>query len=228
MAKDYKYYDITLPLNAEIPLPPAIPQKPGDPPPPENKIPLPRVYRFFDVDKGDKVTLSKYEMTSHDGTHIDAPRHFIPGGTTIDMMDLNTTIGPCRVIEIKDEKEVTVKELEPYKIKAGERILLKTSNSPKVWSKRQWDGPFVTVSLDACKYLAEKKIRLIGFDYISLASADPPDNIGWVHETFLKKGIFILEAINLAGVPAGKYELICLPLRAEGGDAGPCRAILRK
>jgi arylformamidase len=228
MAKEYQYFDLTIPLNTEIPLPPAIPQKPGDPPPPENKIPLPRVYRFFDVDKGDKVTLSKYEMTSHDGTHIDAPRHFIPGGPTIDTMDLNTTIGPCRVIEIKDEKSVTVAEIEPYKIKAGERILFKTSNSPKVWSKRQWDGPFVTLSLEAAKYLAEKKIRLVGFDYISLASADPPENIGWVHEAFLKAGIFIIEALNLGGVPAGKYELICLPLRVEKGDAGPCRAILRK
>jgi arylformamidase len=228
MAKEYTYYDLSIPLNSEIPLPPAIPQKPGDPPPPENKIPLPRVYRFFDVDKGDKVTLSKYEMTSHDGTHIDAPRHFIPGGPTIDTMDLNTTIGECRVIEIKDEKSVTVAEIEPYKIKAGERILFKTVNSPKVWSKRQWDGSFVTLSLEAAKYLAEKKIRLVGFDYISLASANPPENIGWVHEAFLKAGIYIIEALNLAGVKPGKYQLICLPLRVDKGDAGPCRAILRK
>lgn len=224
----YRYYDITLPLNTEIPLPPAMPRKPGDPPPPENKIPLPRVYRFFDVDKGDKVTMSRIEMSSHDGTHIDSPRHFIPGGPTIDTMAPDVTIGPCRVIEIKDEKEVTVKELEPYKIKAGERILFKTGNSPKVWSKRQWDGKFVTLSLEAAKYLAERKIRLVGFDYISLASADPPENIGWVHEAFLKKGIFILEAINLDGVAPGKYELICLPLRIDKGDAGPCRVLLRK
>ena len=160
MAKKYQYFDITLPLNKDIPLPPAIPLKPGDPPPPENKIPLPSVYRFFDVDKGDKVTMSRIEMSSHDGTHIDSPRHFIPGGPTIDTMAIETTVGPCRVIEIKDEKSVTVKELEPYKIKAGERIIFKTKNSPVVWSKRQWDGKFVTVSLEAAKYLAETKIRL--------------------------------------------------------------------
>jgi len=228
MAKKYRYFDITIPLNKEIPLPPAIPLKPGAPPPPENKIPLPSVYRFFDVDKGDKVTMSRIEMSSHDGTHIDSPRHFIPGGPTIDTMDIETTVGPCRVIEIKDEKSVTVKELEPYKIKAGERIIFKTRNSPVVWSKRQWDGKFVTVSLEAAKYLAEKKIRLVGFDYISLASAEPPENIGWVHEAFLKNGIFILEALNLAGVEPGNYELICLPLRIEAGDAGPSRVILRK
>ncbi len=228
MSKDYTYYDLTLPLNTEIPLPPAIPVKPDDPPRFESKIPLATVYRFFDVDKGDKVTLSRIEMTTHDGTHIDSPRHFVPGGPTIDTMDLNTTIGPCRVIGIKDEKSVTVKELEPYNIQAGERILFKTSNSPKVWSKRQWDGDFVTLSLEAANYLVEKKIRLVGFDYISLASADPPENIGWVHEAFLKNGIFILEAINLGGVEPGDYELICLPLRIDKGDAGPCRVVLRK
>jgi len=228
MAKKYQYFDITLPLNTEIPLPPAIPLKPGDSPPPENKIPNPRVYRFFDVDKGDKVTMSRIEMSSHDGTHIDSPRHFIPGGPTIDTMAPDTTIGPCRVIEIKDEKEVTVKELEPYKIKAGERIIFKTKNSPVVWSVRQYAGKFVTISLEAAKYLAEKKIRLVGIDYISIASAQPPENIGWVHEAFLKNGIFILEALNLDGVAPGNYELICLPLRIEKGDAGPCRVILRK
>jgi arylformamidase len=228
VAKKYRYFDITIPLNKEIPLPPAIPLKPGAPPPPENKIPLPSVYRFFDVDKGDKVTMSRIEMSTHDGTHIDSPRHFIPGGPTIDTMDIETTVGPCRVIEIKDEKSVTVKELEPYKIKSGERIIFKTRNSPVVWSKRQWDGKFVTVSLEAAKYLAEKKIRLVGFDYISLASAEPPENIGWVHEAFLKNGIFILEALNLASVEPGNYELICLPLRIEAGDAGPSRVILRK
>jgi arylformamidase len=228
MVKDYTYYDLTLPLNKEIPKPPAIPVKPGDPPREESRIPSAQVYRFLDVDKGDKVTLSRIEMTTHDGTHIDSPRHFIPGGPTIDTMDLNISIGPCRVIEIKDPKEVTVNELEPYKIKAGERILLKTKNSPRVWSKRQWDGDFVTVTLEACKYLAEKQIRIIGFDYISLASAVPPENITWVHETFLKKGIYILEAINLDGIKPGKYELICLPLRIDKGDAGPCRVILRK
>jgi len=227
MAKT-EWFDITLPLNKEIPLPPALPPQPGQPPPPESKIPLPQVYRFFDVDKGDKVTMSRIDMSSHDGTHIDAPLHFIPGGTTIDAMPIDTTVGPCRVIEIKDEKSVTVKELEPYKIKAGERILFKTKNSPGVWAVRQYAGKFVTISLEAARYLAEKKIRLVGIDYISVASAETMENVGDVHKAFLSNGIFILEALNLAGVKPGNYELICLPLRIEKGDAGPCRVILRK
>jgi len=174
------------------------------------------------------VTMSRIEMSSHDGTHIDSPLHFIPGGTTIDAMPIETTVGPCRVIEIKDEKSVTVKELEPYKIKAGERILFKTKNSPGVYAVRQYAGKFVTISVEAARYLAEKKIRLVGIDYISVASAEPMENVNDVHKAFLSNGIFILEALNLAGVKPGNYELICLPLRIEKVDAGPCRVILRK
>ena len=228
MAKT-EWFDITLPLNKEIPIPPAMPPQPGQPPPPEINIPLATVYRFFDVDKGDKVTMSRIEMTSHDGTHIDAPLHFIPGGSTIDAMPFETTIGPCRVIGIKDERSVTVKELKRYNIKAGERILFKTKNSPGVWGMRQYDGKFVTISLDAARYLAEKKIRLVGIDYISIASAEPTmENVNDVHKAFLGNGIYIVEALNLAGVKPGKYDLICLPLRIEQGDAGPCRVILKK
>lgn len=223
------WIDITLPLNTEIPLAPAMPAQPGQPPPPaeSKKIPLPTVYRFFDAERGDRATMSRIEMSSHDGTHIDAPLHFIPGGTTIDAMPIETTVGPCRVIEIKDEKSVTVKELAPYKIKAGERILFKTKNSPKVYAVRQYAGKFVTISLEAAKYLAKRKIRLVGIDYISVASAETMENVGDVHKAFLSNGIFILEALNLAGVKPGRYDLVCLPMRIEKGDAGPCRVAIR-
>jgi len=220
-----EWIDITLPLNDSIPvlnLPPAA-EGSGDGTP----VPDPRAYRFFDVDKGDKVTMSKIEMTSHDGTHIDAPLHFIPGGNTIDKMPVETGVGPARVIEIKDLWEITVKELEPYNIQEGERILFKTVNSPKVWSERKYTGEFCAISLEAAQYLAEKKIRLVGMDYLTIAHADPMENINDVHKTFLSNGIFILEAVKLAGVAPGDYDMICLPLRIDKGDAGPCRVVIR-
>jgi arylformamidase len=223
-----QWYDITLPLNKEIPTLPAPAPQPGIPS--GKPIPPPQVFRLFDVEKGDRVTMSRIEMSSHDGTHVDAPLHFIPGGATIDTMPFETTLGPCRVIEIKDEKEVRVKELEPYKIQPGERILFKTKNSspPGVYSVRVYTGQYVGISPEAAEYLVQKKIRLVGIDYISSALSDPLENIKIVHQTLLKNGVFILEAINLMGVPAGDYELFCLPLRIQKGDAGPCRAILRK
>jgi arylformamidase len=195
-------------------------------PPPSN--PPSSVYRIQDVNKGDPVTMARLELISHDGTHIDAPLHFIPGGTTIDAMPIETANGPCRVIEIKDEKDITIKEIEPYNIKAGERILFKTKNSPHVYDVRQYTGPYVAITPATADYLVAKKIRIVGLDYLTIGHMDPPDDINKVHRAFLGNGIYILEAINLDGVPAGEYELMCLPLRIENGDAGPCRVILRK
>jgi arylformamidase len=221
-----KYYDLTLALNEVIRVLPELKPVPGQPPPPVN--PPSKVYRFFDVNKGDPVTMAKLDLISHDGTHIDAPLHFIPGGSTIDKMPVEATNGPCRVIEIKDEKDVTIKELEPYKIKEGERILFKTKNSPHVYDVRQYTGPYCAITPETADYLVAKKIRMVGLDYLTIAHQDPPDHINKVHRAFLGAGIYILEAINLDGVPAGKYELMCLTLRIENGDAGPCRVILKK
>jgi arylformamidase len=220
-----KYYDVTLPLNKEIHMLPELRPETGQPTQRENNS---RVYRFFDVNKGDPVTMSRLEIDSHDGTHIDAPLHFIPGGMTIDNMPIETTNGPCRVIEIKDEKDITVKELEPYKIKAGERILFKTKNSPHVYDVGVFEDVWVALTPESANYLVEKKIRIVGLDYLTVAHREPTGDIKKVHEAFLKNGIFILEAINLDGVPAGNYEMMCLPIRIENGDAGPCRVILKK
>jgi len=224
MAKS-DWIDITLPLGEEIPALPPLPSEPTDTS--ARRVPPSKVARFLDVDKGDRATMSRIEMISHDGTHIDAPLHFIPGGMSIDEMPFETAIGPARVIEIKDEKSVTVKELEPYNIQPGERLLFKTKNSPRVYATRQYLGDFVSVSLEAARYLVEKKVRLVGIDYLTIASIETLENLRDVHKTLLSNGVFILEAINLDGVKPGNYELICLPLRLEKGDAGPCRAVLR-
>ena len=220
MAKT-EWIDITLPLGKEIPV------LPIDYSADDTKIKIPKVDRLFDVDKDDKVTMSQIAMSSHDGTHIDSPLHFIPGGTTIDALPIETTVGPARVIGIKNDKEITVEELEPYKIQAGERILFKTKNSGKVYTTQQYKGDFVTISPEAARYLADKKIRLVGMDYLTIASNDPMENVNIVHRAFLSNGIFIIEGLNLDGVEPGDYELICLPLRLERGDAGPCRAVIR-
>jgi arylformamidase len=204
----------------EMKLPPDVKPPPAMPPS--------SVYRVQDVNKGDRVTMSRLELISHDGTHIDAPLHFIPGGSSIDKMPVEASNGPCRVIEIKDEKDITVKELEPYKIKAGERILFKTKNSPHVYNVKIFSGPYVAITPEAADYLVSKKIRLVGLDYLTVGHMEPVGDIGKVHRAFLGNGIYVLEAINLDGVPAGKYEMMCLTLRIENGDAGPCRVILKK
>ncbi len=216
---EHDWIDISIPLGREIP---ELFMEAS-----EREVPRSKVERFFDVEKGDRVTMSRIEMDSHDGTHIDSPLHFIKGGTSIDEMPINTAIGPARVIEIMNEKEITVEELEPHRIRQGERILFKTKNSPRVYSSRVYKGDYVAITPETAAYLADTGILLVGLDFLTIAGMNPPENITKVHLAFLTKGIYILEAINLDGVAPGNYELICLPIRLDKGDAGPCRAVIR-
>ncbi len=187
----------------------------------------PKIYRFSDVELGAKVTMTMLEIISHTGTHIDAPRHFIPGGSTVSDMPLDATIGPARVIEIKDPEMIKVEELKKHNIRKGERILCKTRNSPVVYESPKFIEDYVYLDADAAAYLAEKKIILFGLDCITIGNFRNEESIMKTHLFLLEAGIYIMEDCALANVPPGEYELLCLPLLMYKGDAGPCRAILR-
>ena len=96
----------------------------------------PKIYRLHEAELGSPVTITMLEMLSHTGTHIDCPRHFIADGSTVTDMALDATVGPARVIEIKDPETITVEELEKHSIKKGERILCKTSTRPRCMNHR--------------------------------------------------------------------------------------------
>ena len=171
--------------------------------------------------------MSEMTMISHTGTHMDAPLHFIYGGKTIDEMPLDTAIGLSRVIEIKDTESVKKEELASFNIQRGERILFKTRNSDRVYRTDEFVDDYVYISTDAARFLAETGVRVIGLDYISIGSYKLESNVKDTHEALLSRGIWIIEGLNLSGVKAGNYELICLPIKLEKGDAGLARAILR-
>jgi arylformamidase len=208
------WYDISVPLKQ------GMNYFPTDPAPP-------KIYRYHDVELGAKVTMSMLEIISHTGTHIDTPLHFIPGGSTITDMPLDATIGPCRVIEIKDQEKIKVAELEKHSIKKGERVLFKTRNSPRVYTSEKFVEDYVYLDGDAADYLAAKKIILFGLDNITIGDIKNEESVIKTHQALLSAGIYILEDCALADVPRGEYELLCLPLLMYNGDAGPCRAILR-
>jgi arylformamidase len=208
------WYDISVPLKQ------GMNYFPTDPAPP-------KIYRYHDRDLGGKVTMSMMEIISHTGTHIDSPLHFIAGGSTISDMPLDVTIGPCRVIEIEDREKIKKAELEKHTIKRGERVLFKTQNSPRVYTSEKFIEDYVYLDVDAASYLVSKGIILFGLDNITIGSFKEHENLTRTHETLLGAGIYILEDCALADVPAGDYELLCLPLLMWNGDAGPCRAILR-
>ncbi len=208
------WYDITVPLKQ------GMISMPIDPVPP-------KIYRYSDRNLGAKVTMTMLEIISHTGTHIDAPLHFIPDGSTISDMPLDATVGPCRVIAIKDEERIKVSELKKYNIKKGERLLFKTRNSPASYEGPKFMEDYVYFDNAAAEYLVGKGVILVGLDFITIGNYKDVDSVNKTHTTFLKAGVYILENCALGHVPPGEYELICLPLLIYNGDAGPCRAILR-
>jgi arylformamidase len=176
------------------------------------------------IEDGHVANLSELELGSHTGTHIDAPRHFEPGGTTVDDMALDTLVGPARVVDLSAaDDEITRAGLESAGAAGAERVLLKTRNS-SLWSKTEFSTDYVALSPDAADYLVESGIKLVGIDYLSIERFHSDDY--HVHHALLGAGIVILEGIDLSGVSAGDYELICLPLKIRGGDGAPARAVL--
>lgn len=178
------------------------------------------IHRISDVERGDLCTNSALKMGSHTGTHIDAPIHFLPGGSGADEVPLDHLIGPARVIEIKDPDAVKAEELRAHKLGARERLLFKTSNSQRCWKTSQFVPHFVSIAEDAASYLAGLNTLAVGIDYLSAGSPQ-------THRTLLGAGVVIIEGLNLAGIAQGRYELLCLPLKISGGDGALARALLK-
>lgn len=190
---------------------------PGDP---EVKI-----ERMLKMESGDDCNVSTIIMSSHTGTHIDSPYHFVKSGVAIHDLPLSAVIGKARVIEIADAESIKPKELRLHRIRKGERILFKTLNSKRCWKSGKFVEDFVYISTDSLKYLVDRKVRTIGVDYLSVGGYNK--NINQVHQVLLKAGIWIIEGLDLSRVKMGYYELICLPIKIEKGDGAPARAVIR-
>jgi arylformamidase len=206
------YYDISLPISS------AMPVWPGDPPI--------RIERVSSVRQGDEFNVSRMEIGTHTLTHVDAPRHFIEQGLTVDRLPLDVLIGPAVVVEPRPEKNlITATDLGQLGMRDVQRLLIKTRNSD-LWTGGPYDfeHDFVSLSKDAAHWLVPKGIKLVGIDYLSIEAFDAREPE--VHRTLLENGIVIIEGLNLSQVPEGRYELICLPLRVRDGDGAPARVVL--
>ncbi len=190
---------------------------PGDPPV--------RISHVLDIEKGDPCTVSLLDMGAHSGTHMDAPAHFVRGGKGIDDMPPEAAIGSARVISIRDRKSIKPEELLRHSIRRGERVLFKTHNSDHCWDNDRFVEDFVYLSATAAQHLAERQVRLVGVDYLSVGGfrADGLET----HQALLNAGIWIIEGLNLKQVQPGRVQLLCLPLKISGGDGAPARAFVR-
>lgn len=179
----------------------------------------------------DGVTLSKIYLMSHTGTHVDAPKHFIKAGKTIDEIEPEKLIGPCKVIDLTNffktggPAEIGWAHFGSSKVKKGDRLLLKTGNY-KFLDGKKFTNDYISLSLDAVKNLIKRQVTLVGIDYLGIEKRQNPGHP--VHKTLLKEGIVIVEGLNLKNVPSGEYTLVCAPLKLEGADASPARVFLIK
>ncbi|HEX2180203.1 MAG TPA: cyclase family protein [Actinomycetota bacterium] len=179
------------------------------------------------ISAGKSANVSELHCGTHTGTHIDPPLHFIENGTPVDRLDLDALIGPAVVADLtRVEYDIGPAELDSLNLGPGvERLLFHTRNSEH-WrhDSPEFTEDYVAVTADGARWLVDHGIRLVGIDYLSVEHRRTPGHP--THMTLLGAGVVIVEGLNLDGVPAGDYTLLCLPIKLVDGDGGPARALL--
>ena len=175
---------------------------------------------FSQRDEG-KYLISELHMSTHTGTHIDAPAHYLKSGDTIDTISLKHLIGRCRVVDVSSAGSTITAEHLAGKTANITRLLLKTSFS----GNNQFVENYPSLSFDAAHLITSKGMCSVGIDSPSIESYHGD---GTVHRELLGKGCIIIELLDLSAVPDGDYDMIALPLRLEGLDGSPARVVLMK
>lgn len=208
-----KWIDLSIPLKA------GMPTYPGDTP--FELKPLLRIA------KGKVCNLSALQMGTHTGTHVDPPWHFVEEGIRVDGLPLEVLIGRAYVVSVRGVPAVTAGLLASAGIpEDAERLLIQTDNSFGAWDSPQFEPRFVYLAPDAAEWVVQKGIRLVGIDYLSVEQFGAPEPL--THRTLLGAGVIAVEGLNLRALEPGWVELVCLPLRIEGGDGAPARVVARR
>ncbi|MFF2448421.1 arylformamidase [Neobacillus sp. NPDC058068] len=176
------------------------------------------------MEESGSVNVGRLELSTHTGTHVDAPFHFDNDGKRIYELDLTLYIGPARVIDLPQEIEsIGIEELNEFDLAGVTRVLFRT----RAWKNSTvFPEKIPHIEPDLAPFLAKKGIRLIGLD---VPSVDPIDSKELpAHHSLNENGIHILESLILDEIVPGDYELIALPLPLVEGDGSPVRAILRQ
>jgi arylformamidase len=181
-----KWYDVTRPLVSGMLV------YPGDIEP-----------SFVQQDHG-KYLISDLHMSTHTGTHIDAPAHYLKTGGTIDTIPLDSLVGTCRVIDSGQNKGLISREQLAGRLGNEKRILIRTSFS----GKTLFESSYPSLSIEAAEYLVSCGVTCIGIDSPSIESYNCD---GTVHCHLLRNNCIIIELLDLTGVPEGVYEMTALP-----------------
>jgi arylformamidase len=198
-------HDISVPVRPDMHI------YPGDP--------AVKLERHESIVDGAEANVSKLELGVHSGTHVDAPLHFIDGAAGTESLALDVLIGPAVVVDATSiDGQLDEAGLMSLALPDAKRLLLKTSNSA-LWDRPEFTEEFVCLTGSGARYLLDRSVRLVGIDYLSIGDED-------AHRALLGAGVVALEGLDLREVEPGSYELVCLPLRLDGSDGAPARAIL--
>jgi arylformamidase len=177
-----------------------------------------------EVSKGGSSNVSSLSFGSHTGTHVDAPKHFFDDGITVDMIPLETLMGPAVLICVEDDvMSVGEKELKLHELAGHTRVLIKSRNS-SFNRERDFRKDYTYLAPDGAAYLVSLGVKLVGVDYLSVEQFHSGHH--QTHRTLLENGVIIVEGLSLSAPAMGPYELRVLPLRLAGLDGAPARAVL--
>lgn len=185
--------------------------------------PKPRFNTYSSISAGADYNLTELSLSLHTGTHLDAPRHFSEAGPAIDALPLEQFDCPCHVVDTGDAEAVVVEHLAGLDVQRGDAVVFRTRNGrlPRDRMAESW----VYITPEAAQRCVELGCALVGMDYIEVESG-VDEGMYPVHTTLLTAGVLLLENLDLRQVPAGKYRLLCFPIKISGAEGAPCRAVL--
>lgn len=171
------------------------------------------------LEEGDAVNLGAITLSTHTGTHVDAPLHVQSEGASTNAFDPETFVGPAEVIDVTGAETITPSHVRSV---GADRVLFKTAAS--ALAKDEWPHRITPLAPETVPLLAEQGVELIGTD---APSVDPLDSTDLpTHHALIDAGIVNIEGLTLTDVQPGRYSLLALPLKLEEADAAPVRALL--
>lgn len=175
------------------------------------------------MENGDSSDSSAITVSLHAGTHLDAPGHYLPGACTVDQLDLSVLVGAADLVTIKAEAApgITARDLEKCLATRPRRLLIR-ANPPTDLSDFPYG--FVSLTAEAAEAIVAAGVRLVGVDSPSVDPFESPALP--VHQVLGRRGVIIVENLCFHDIPDGQYTFVALPLKMEGGDASPVRAVL--
>jgi arylformamidase len=203
----HEWVDVTIPMGTGMTI------WPGDP-----------LFNFDPVARiasGSTCNLTLMTLSTHTGTHCDAPWHFDDGGKKLDELDPSVFFGRALLIDLRNVETIRAADLPAAPLPP--RVLFRTRNSD-VPANAPFDTRFVAVEADAAARLVADGVRMVGVDGLSVAPYKRSDE---THRILLGAGVFVVEGLRLERFEAGECECVVLPMRLTGADGAPCRAFMR-